>query len=63
MYDAVKKYTEEIIGKFTSADVIFHCPSIGRLSALAALKKLTGEGMLIKHGSGRSKLCIGSDSV
>lgn len=38
-YDIVKKYTEEKIGRFTGADVVAHCPSIGRSSVLAALKK------------------------
>lgn len=46
-YDIVKKYTEEKIGKFTGADVVAHCPSIGGSSALAALKKLTEEGLII----------------
>jgi len=39
-YDIVKKYTEEKVGKFTGAEVVVHCPSIGRSSALAALKRL-----------------------
>ena len=53
-YDIVKRYTEEKIGKFMGADVVAHCPSIGRSSALAALKKLTEEGLIIREGSGRS---------
>ena len=61
-YDIVKKYTEEKIGKFTGADVVAHCPSIGRSSALAALKKLTEEGHIIREGSGRSKFYICADS-
>ena len=32
-YDIVKRYTEEKIGRFTGADVVAHCPSIGRSSA------------------------------
>ena len=47
-YDIVKRYTEEKIGKYTGADVVAHCPSIGRSSALAALKKLTEEGLIIR---------------
>ncbi len=31
-YDIVKRYVEEKIGKFTGADVVTHCPSIGRSS-------------------------------
>ena len=57
-YDIVKKYVEEKIGKFTGADVVYHCPSIGRSSALAALKKLTDEGILIRKGSGRSTFYV-----
>ena len=61
-YDIVKEYTERIIGKFTGADVVAHCPSIGRSSALAALKKLTEEGFIIRKGSGRSTFYIRADS-
>lgn len=55
-YDIVKKYTSEKIGKFTSADVTAHCPRIGRSSTLAALKKLTEEGV------GRSTVYVRVDS-
>ena len=61
-YDIVKKYTEEKIGKFTGADVVAHCPSIGRSSALAALKRLTEEGLIIREGSGRSTFYVRADS-
>ena len=61
-YDIVKKYAGERIGKFTGADVTSHCPSIGRSSALAALKKLTEEGFIIRKGSGRSTFYVRSDS-
>ena len=60
-YDIVKKYTEEKIGKFRGADVVAHCPSVGRSSALAALKKLTEEGRLIREGSGRSTFYVRAD--
>lgn len=61
-YDIVKKYTEETIGKFTGADVAAHCPSIGRSFVLAALKKLTEEGVVIREGSGRSTFYVRADS-
>jgi len=61
-YDIVKKYTEEKIGKFTGVDVVAHCPSIGRSSALAALKRLTDEGLIIREGSGRSTFYYRADS-
>ena len=60
-YDIVKKYVEEKIGKFTGADVVYYCPSIGRSSALAALKKLTDEGIIIRKGSGRSTFYVRAD--
>lgn len=60
-YDIVKKYVEEKIGKFTGADIVYHCPSIGRSSALAALKKLTDEGIIIRKGSGRSTFYVRAD--
>mgnify|MGYP000851361687 FL=1 len=61
-YDIVKRYTEEKIGRFTGADVVVHCPSIGRSSALAALKKLTEEGYIIRKGVGRSTFYVRADS-
>ena len=61
-YDIVKKYAEEKIGKFTGADVVVHCPSIGRSSVLAALKKLVDEGRVIRYGNGRSTYYVKSDS-
>ena len=53
-YETVKRYAMEKVGKFTGADVIAHCPSVGRSSALAALKQLTEEGTILRYGSGRS---------
>ena len=61
-YDIVRKYTEEKIGKFTGSEVIAHCPSIGRSSVLAALKKLTEEGIIIRKGVGRSTFYVHADS-
>ncbi len=61
-YDIVKKYIEEKIGIFTGAEVVAHCPSIGRSSVLAALKSLTEEGLIIREGSGRSTFYVRADS-
>ena len=60
-YDIVQKYTCEKVGKFTSADVVVHCPSIGRSSVLASLKKLVEEGLIVKHGSGRGTYYVRGD--
>lgn len=61
-YDVVKAYADSKIGKFTSADIIANCPSVGRSSALAALKKLTDEGYLTKLKTGRNIAYIRSDN-
>jgi Fic family protein len=62
-YDVVKKYVADKIGKFTGAEVIANCPSIGRSSALAALKKLTDEGVILRQGAGRGTYYIRADSI
>ena len=62
-YDVVKKYVEEKVGKFTGAEVVANCPSIGRSSALAALKKLTSEGLILRQGAGRSTYYVRADSM
>ena len=62
-YDIVKRYVTDKVGKFTGADVVAHCPSIGRSSALAALKKLMEEGAILRHGTGRSTFYIRADSI
>lgn len=49
-YDVVKIYAGNKLGKFTAADVLVNCPSVGRTSAFNALRKLTKEGYLEKHG-------------
>lgn len=61
-YDVIKAYADSKIGKFTSADLIANCPSVGRSSALAALKKLTDEGYLTKLKTGRNIAYVRSDN-
>ena len=62
-YDVVKKYIEDNIGRFTGADVVANCPSIGRSSALAALKKLMDEGVILRKGAGRNTYYVRADSI
>ena len=62
-YDVVKKYVADKIGKFIGAEVIANCPSIGRSSALAALKKLTEEGVILRQGTGRGTYYVRADSI
>ena len=60
-YDVVKKYVEDKVGKFTGAEVVANCPSIGRSSALAALKNLTDEGVILRQGKGRNTFYVRAD--
>lgn len=52
-YDVVKAYAENHIGKFTSSEATAHCPSVSRSSVLAALKKMTEEGVIKRFGKGK----------
>lgn len=49
-YDIVKAYADNKLGKFTVADVLANCPGVGRTSVFNALKKLTEEEYIEKHG-------------
>jgi Fic family protein len=62
-YDIVKAYIEEKVGRFTGADVAAQCPSIGRSSILAALKKLVEEGRILRKGSGRSTYYVRQENA
>lgn len=62
-YDMVRKYAEQKIGKFTGSDVITNCPTCGRSSVLAALKRLTEENVIVKLGSGRNTFYVNADAV
>ena len=61
-YDIVKAYVNGKIGKFTGAEAVANCPSIGRASVLGALKKLVDEGIVIREGSGRNTFYVRADS-
>lgn len=61
-YDIVKKYTEKILGSFTSKDVMISCPSIGRTAVLDSLKRLVSEGIVIRHGAGKSTYYVRADA-
>lgn len=52
-YDIVKVYVDQKLGKFTKQDVVKNCPSIGRSSIEAALKRLVEEKYIVRIGAGR----------
>lgn len=49
-YDIVKTFVDKKLGKFTAADVLANCYTVGRTSVFNALKKLCEEGYIEKHG-------------
>jgi Fic family protein len=52
--DMVKKAISGIIGKFNKAKLIELCPTLSTKSIESALKKLTDDNLIEKHGSGKS---------
>ncbi len=50
----VKVYIDNKLGTFTKQDVLKNCPSIGKASVEASLKRLVEEHYIEKLGAGRS---------
>ena len=61
-YDVVLAYVKGKVGKFRGAEVIESCPSAGRASILASLKKMTDEGLIRREGIGRSTYYVPVDN-
>ncbi len=57
-YDVVKAYVDNKLGKFTPAEVLAECPSVGRTSIFNALKKLVEEGYIEKHGERKAAFYV-----
>lgn len=53
-FEIVEKAVNSKLGKFTKSDIMELCPEIGRASVENALKKLCDDGIIEKHGGGRS---------
>ena len=53
-FEMVEKAVNSKLGKFTKSDIMELCPEIGRASVENALKKLCDDGIIKKHGGGRS---------
>lgn len=51
---AVRRAVESRLGKFTKADVLELCPTLGKTSVESSLKRLVDEGVLVKRGRGRA---------
>ncbi|MBO4701869.1 MAG: Fic family protein [Lachnospiraceae bacterium] len=57
-YDVVKAFVDTKLGKFTASDVLVGCPTLGRTSAFAALKKLVEEEYIEKQGERRNAFYV-----
>lgn len=53
-YDYVKNTIDQILGKFSKAELLERCPSIAKSTLEAALKKLVKDGYIKKSGQGKS---------
>lgn len=53
-YDYVKNTIDQILGKFSKAELLEKCPSIAKSTLEAALKKLVEDGYIKKSGQGKS---------
>lgn len=51
-YEMVKNTFSIKLGKITKSDIMELCPSLSRSSVEKALRSLTSEGFIIKHGQG-----------
>lgn len=61
--EIVKAFTENKIGAFSKQEALVSCPSLGRSSVEAALKKLVENGFITKLGQGKNTKYVKSDSI
>ena len=60
--ETVRRAVCSRIGKFTKSEVMALCPTISKASVESAVKQLVEQGVLVKHGSGRSTFYTRSDA-
>ncbi len=59
--DLVKNAVNERIGKFTKNEILELVPTVGRASVENSLRKLVEEGVITKHGQGKSTFYTRTD--
>ncbi len=59
--EMVRRAVYNKIGKFTKSEVMELCPTISKASVENSIKQLVDQGLLLKHGSGRSTFYTRSD--
>ena len=50
------------IGKFTKSEVMELCPTLSKASIENAIRQLVEQGLLVRHGTGRSTFYTRSDA-
>ena len=60
--ETVRRAVYNRIGKFTKSEVMELCPMLSKASVESAIKQLVEQGLLVKHGSGRSTFYTRSDA-
>lgn len=60
--ETVRRAVYNKIGKFTKSEVMELCPTLSKASVENAIRQLTLQGLLIKHGTGRSTFYTRSDA-
>lgn len=60
--ETVRRTVYNRIGKFTKSEVMELCPMLSKASVESAIKQLVEQGLLVKHGSGRSTFYTRSDA-
>ena len=61
--EMVRRAVYNKIGKFTKSEVMELCPTISKASVENSIKQLVEQGLLLKHGSGRSTFYTRSDII
>ena len=59
--ETVRRAVYNKIGKFTKSEVMELCPTLSKASVENSIKQLVEQGLLLKHGSGRSTFYTRSD--
>ena len=60
--EIVRRAIYNRIGKFTKSEVMELCPMLSKASVESAIKQLVEQGLLVKHGGGRSTFYTRSDA-
>lgn len=58
----VRRAVYNKIGKFTKSEVMELCPTLSKASVENAIKQLVEQGLLVRHGTGRSTFYTRGDA-